>query len=72
MYSQEILHSNPNKSQFYVRFSRDFLDVSESIDAGQDLQRAIHMTVTDNRDKHSLLRTPITSLPVVWSDPTEI
>ena len=38
MHSQEILHRNANKIQLYIRFSRDLLDVSKSIDIGQDLQ----------------------------------
>ncbi len=37
MYLQEILHGNANKIELYVRFSRDLLDVSESIDVWQDL-----------------------------------
>lgn len=39
MYSQEILHSDADQIQLYVRLSRDFLDVSKSINVGQDLQQ---------------------------------
>lgn len=41
MYSQEILHCDTDKIQFYICFGRDFLDMSESIDVGQDLQSGI-------------------------------
>lgn len=37
IYSQEILHSDTDEIQFYICFSRDFLDVSESINIGQNL-----------------------------------
>lgn len=69
-YSQEILHSDPNKSQFHVCFGGDFLDVSKSIDAGQNLQRAINNAAAENRHKRS--QNSGHHLPAAWSDPTEI
>lgn len=38
MYSQEVLNSNTDEIQLHIRLSRDFLDVSESINVRQNLQ----------------------------------
>lgn len=39
VYSQQILHGDPDQSQLHVGLGGDFLDVPESVDAGQDLQQ---------------------------------